>query len=77
MKLAFSRQQLVVGAHLLDPTVLEHNESICVAKRAQAMYDSERGTTLDQPGDGLLDLVFRFGVNRNRSLVEDQNARVM
>ena len=60
-----------------DLAVLEHDQAVGVAQRAQAVRDGEGRAALDQAGDRVLDLLLGLGVDRGGRLVEDQDARVV
>ena len=70
-------QKLLVRAALGKLTVVQHHQSVCVAQRGQTVRDGERGTSLGDLGDGVLDQLFGFGVQCCRCLVQNQNARVV
>jgi len=66
-----------VRALLDDAAVVEHDEPVGVAERAEAVRDRDRRPAPDEPGQGVLDLGLGLGVDRARRLVEDQDARVL
>src|SRR5690349_9055545 len=77
MEFALLREQLVMGADLLDLAVFEDDEAVGIAERAQAVGDGEGGPALDQAGDGVLDLLLGVSVHGGRRLVQDEDARVV
>src|SRR2546423_12580942 len=69
--------QLVEGAGLDDASVLEHQDAGGVANGREAMGDHEGGASLHDLVERGLELRFRLGVERARSLVEDQDGRIL
>src|SRR5476649_1974445 len=73
---AAARQQLGVGAALDDLASLEHENLVSVYHGGETMGDDEDGAAGKQAVDCLLHESFRFGVERRRRLVENENRRV-
>ena len=71
-----SVDQLVVGAGLHDPAVVEHDDRVGAADRREPVGDDERRSTGEEPAKAALDLPLRADVDRRGRLVEDEDARV-
>ena len=72
---ALALHQLVVRAVLDEPALLEHQDQVGVADRAQAVRDDEGRAPFEQRVHVLLHDALRLGVERARGLVEDQDRR--
>src|SRR6266704_7122981 len=70
------REQLVVRASFRDGSVLEDEDIVGIADRAQAVSDRDHGASLHQALERLDDDPFGFGVERGSRLVEDEDGRV-
>src|SRR2546428_3866699 len=66
-------QQMVVTAALHDPAFGQHHDEVRMLHRREPMRDHEYGAMRHQPFDGLLPQPLRFGVERARRFVENQN----
>src|SRR5438876_225141 len=77
VELALLFEQLGVGADFLDLPVLQHDQAVGVAEGAEPVGDGEGGAALDEPGDGVLDLLLGVGIDGGRGLVQDQDARIV
>src|SRR3954466_720400 len=73
---ALPPEQLVVGALLDDPAVLEHDDQVGVADRREPVGDDEGGSVGEEDAERVLDLAFGADVDRGRRLVEDQDSWV-
>src|SRR5437660_8211387 len=69
-------QQMVVTAALDDPAFGQHHDEVRMPHRCEAMRDHEDGAMGHQPVDGLLHEALRFGVERARRFVENQDRRI-
>src|SRR5262245_39561440 len=59
---AIPRKQLVVGAFLNDPAVLDDDDPIGTANRGEPMRDDQGGAVLHQYFESLLHRMFGFGI---------------
>ena len=57
-----ARQELLVGADLRYPAFVQHHQAVSAAECGKTVCDGQRRSTLHQAGDGLLNLLFRGGV---------------
>ena len=64
-------EQLVVGAALDDPAVVEHDDLVGVADGREPVGDRDRRAALGEAVERLLDGALGLGVERARRLVED------
>src|SRR5258706_554480 len=69
---AVGPQQVVVTAALDDAPLRQHHDEISVLHRGQAVGDDEHGAMLHEALDRLLHQALRFGVERTRRFVEDE-----
>ena len=63
-------------AALDDFAMVDHEDLVGRADRAQAVRDHEAGAAFHQPQQGLLDVLLGPGVDAAGGLVEDQDRRV-
>src|SRR6267378_8562252 len=70
------REEMVVTAALHDPAFGQHDDEVRMLYRGEPMRDHEYGAMRHQPLDGLLHQPLRFGVERARRFVENQNRRI-
>ena len=68
--------ELVVGASLHDPALVQHDDLVGVAHGGEAVGDHQHGALAHQPVDRLLHQPLGFGVERAGGLVEDEDRRV-
>ena len=68
--------QLVVGAQLGDPAVLDHGDAVGVVRGEQAVRDRDHGAPAHQPRECLADRFLRFTVERGGGFVEQEDRRV-
>src|SRR5437660_8203873 len=69
-------EQVVMTAALDDPAFGQHQDEIRMLDRREPVRDDEDGAVRHQPVDGLLHQPLRFGIQRARRLVENQNRRI-
>src|SRR5437660_1422668 len=77
VELALFLDELLVRADFGDLAVLQDHQPRGVTQGAQAMRDREGRAALDQPRDGVLNLLLGVGIDGGGGLVEDQDARVV
>lgn len=70
------RQQLVVGAGLGDAPAADDKDLVRAADGGQAVRHDEAGAPCQHRLDGVLDELFRLGVDAAGSLVQNEDARV-
>ena len=70
-------QQLVVPAGFDDQSALDHENAIGMHDGGETVGDHNRRAPLAQFGDRLLDVALGFGVERRRSLVEQDGASLI
>src|SRR5215831_15268034 len=71
----FAGEKLLVGAALHHLALVERDDLVGVADRAEAVgHDDERAAA---PPEMIVDFLLRQRVERGRRLVEDQDARVV
>src|SRR6266852_2045803 len=73
---AAERQELVVLALLREAAVLENDDLVRVADRAQPVSDGDDGATLHQAVEGLQDELLGLGIQRGGRLVENEDRRI-
>jgi len=73
---AFGGEEGVVRAAFDDPAVVDDEELVGLADRAQAVGDDEGGTAVHEAQQPLLDLLLGARVDAAGGLVEDEDARV-
>ena len=73
---AAALEQLLVGAALDDPALVEHDDLVGVAHGREPVGDRDRRAPLGQPLELGLDGRLGLRVERARRLVEDQHRRV-
>src|SRR5689334_16712584 len=59
-----------------DPTAFEHENLIGVDHGREAVSDDEYRPSREEPVDGFLDESLRFGIERRRRFVENENGRI-
>src|SRR5258706_2093609 len=69
--------QLVVRAHLRDPSIVEDNDLVSVANRTQAMRDDERRLPCENLLQVALNDPLGLGIERRGRFVENQDARIV
>jgi len=69
-------QQFLVRASLNDLPVVDDQDPVRLADRAQPVGDDETGSSFHQAQHRLLDLLFRARVHAARGLVKDQDAGI-
>src|SRR3954465_12492452 len=69
--------ELVEGAGLDDPALVEDEDAVGVADRREPVRDDEGGAPLHDLLERELELALGRGVERARRLVEDQHRRVL
>ena len=65
-----------VGADLHDATLVEHEHTVGVGERGEAMRDHERRRATAARPQGLDDEGLGLGINRAQRVVEDEQRRV-
>lgn len=60
-------------ADLHYPTLIHDHDLVCIADSGQAVGNDEAGAVFHELDHGILDLLFRTGVNRGGCLVQDQD----
>ena len=70
------REQLLVGAHFPDPPFVQHDNLICVLDCGQTVSYHEAGTSLKEPGQGILDQLLRFRIYVSRCFVQNKHCRI-
>ena len=71
--LAVELHQFLVRALFDQPALVEDEDAVGIAQRAQPMGDRQRRAAASEDAERLLDRLFRFGVDAARGLVEDQH----
>ena len=71
------RQQLFVAPDLRDAAALQHDDGVGAPDGGQPVRDDERRAVAHQVLQRFLDQQLRFGVERRRRLVQDQDRRVL
>ncbi len=70
-------QQLLVGAGLAQPPVVQHEDAVGVLHGGEAVGDDDRGAARQEPGEGVPDQELGFGVDAGGRLVQDQDLRIV
>src|SRR6185369_10407520 len=65
-----------MSAHLAEFTVMKYHNAIAFLDRRKAMSDHERRPMIHYAIDRPLYQLFRFGIDRARGLVKDQDLRI-
>src|SRR3954447_9655197 len=73
---AATGEQLVMRSALDDDAAIEHHDLVRTTDRREPMGDHERGAALHQTFQRALYEPLRFGVERGRGLIEDENRRI-
>src|SRR5437762_6887837 len=63
-------------ADFLNPAIIHHHDLISRQDRGKAMGNCDYGSSGGELFERLLNLLFRFGIERRRRLVEEKNWRV-
>ncbi len=69
-------EQLLVGARVDDPPLVEHDDAVGQAQRRAPVGDEDRRPADHQPAQGRVDLLFDPAVDRRGGVVEQQDPRV-
>src|ERR1700745_4262874 len=69
-------QQLSVGANLLDAAIIHHDDLISRQSRGEPMGNCDDSASGSELFERLLNLMFRFGIERRCRFVEQKNRRV-
>ena len=75
--LAVAGDERVVATLLDDPAAFENEDAVGFAERGEAMSDRDRGATLREGTERLLNRLFAFGVDVARGFVEHQDRRIV
>ncbi|ERH04749.1 MAG: protein of unknown function (DUF1602) [Halorubrum sp. J07HR59] len=60
-----------------NPAVVHDDDPVGILDRREPVCDDEGRPVSDQPGETLLDVLFSFGVDVARCLVENDDGRVV
>src|ERR1700687_603308 len=71
-----SRKELGVRAALYDLAMFHHQDLVGTANGGKAVCNDERGASLHQISETLLDHLFGFGVEAGSRFVQNQNPRL-
>ena len=69
-------QQSRMRTFFNDTAMIDNDDLVCIANRAQAVGNDDRGTAFHQPFQCYLNDFFRFRIESRRGFIENQNARI-
>ena len=69
--------QLGVGADLFDPPLMHHDNLVGGQDRREPVCDRDHGSALGESFKRLLNLFFRFGIERRGGFIKEENRRIL
>src|SRR4029077_14355697 len=70
-------QQLLMSTLFAQPSFVEHQNAIRMLDGAEPMRNHQRRAAAEQAIERLANLQFRLGINARRSLIENQETRIV